>query len=254
MKTRSALVWSVALCSFAGLAPVVHADTQREPSSATAAKLNAQLGVEYLRRGDVSIAQTKIEKALGQNADDPDVQTAAGLLYERIGEMDKASKHYQLAMQADPKRPDLKNFYAVFQCRRGDVDKGLKLLEEVAKDPRYATPEVAMANAGVCALSANKTDQAEKDFKQALNLNPTYPDALLQLAGLNFSRGDLINARGYLTRFMANVTPTADALLLGARIEHAAGDSRAAQEYATKLRHDFPQTDQVRQLDEVVPQ
>lgn len=237
---------------FALAAPPGAADPIREPSLTTAAKLNAQLGIAYMQRGDVAVAQQKIERALEQNPSDADVQTAAGLLYARVGEKEKAAKHYQLAIHADPKRPELKNNYAVFLCTSGEFDKGRKLLEEVSHDPRYGTPAVAMTNAGVCALSAKRPDEAEKDFKQALNLNPTYPDALLQLAGLNFNRGDLLDARGYLTRFMASAQPTADALLLGARIEHAAGDTRAAEEYATKLRHDFPQTDQVRQLDEAV--
>jgi len=215
-----------------------------------AAKFNAQLGVAYLQRGDVSLAQEKIERALTQNANDADVQTAAGLLYSRVGEMDKAEKHYQAAVKADPRDPNRVNNYAVFLCQRGGFEKGQSLLEEVAKNPRYATPEVAWTNAGVCALSANDADRAERDFKQAVALRPTYPDALLQLIVLNYSRGDLINARGHLTRFLSIATPTADALLLGVKIERAAGDPMAAADYEKRLRKMFPDSPQVGQLEE----
>lgn len=221
-----------------------------KPSLTQAAKINAELGIAYLQRGDIALAQQKIERALGQNSDDADVQTAAGLLYERIGEMDKADRHYQAAVRNAPQDPNRQANYGGFLCRRGTYDKGQKLLEEASKDQRYATPEVALTNAGVCARSANKNDQAERDFKAALNVRPTYPDALLQLIDLNFQRGDLINARGYLTRFMTSVPPNPDVLLLGVKIERAAGEPRAADEYASKLRRDFPDSEQARQLED----
>jgi type IV pilus assembly protein PilF len=224
----------------------------RPPQASQAAKLNAELGIAYLERGDVALAQQKIERALGQNASDPDVQTAAGILYERIGMFDKADAHYQAAMRGEGKDPNRQNNYAGFLCRRGTYEKGHKLLEETARNQRYATPWVAMTNAGVCARSNRNLEQAERDFKAALASNPTYPDALLQLADLSFSRGDFISARGYLSRLVGSSSTNADALLLGARIESAAGDPRAAREFADKLRRDFPDAPQVRQLDEVL--
>ena len=245
-RDAAAFLLGLALAAFCAASA---ADPARSSSLEQAAKLNAELGIAYLQRGDIGVAQQKIDRALAENQNDPDVQTAAGLLYERIGEMDRAERHYLQAMRADAKDPNRQNNYAVFLCRRGSADKGHKLLEEVARNPRYATPEVALTNAGVCARSANKLDLAERDFKQALVLKATYPDALLQLADLCFTRGDLIDARAYLGRVMANVTPTADALLLGYKIERQAGDNAAAEDYAAHLRRDVPQADQVRQLD-----
>ena len=235
--------------------PVVLAAAEEEgrlPQSSQAAKLNAELGIAYLERGDVTLAQQKIERALGQNSSDPDVQTAAAILYERIGAFDKADGHYQAAMRGEGKDPNRQNNYAGFLCRRGSYEKGHKLLEETARNQRYATPWVAMTNAGVCARGNKNLEQAERDFKAALNSNSTYPDALLQLADLNFSRGDFINARGYLSRMVGSSSTSPEALLLGVRIETAAGDPRAAKEFADKLRRDFPDAPQVRQLDEVL--
>ena len=102
--------------------PVVLAAAEQEgrlPQSSQAAKLNAELGIAYLERGDVTLAPQKIERALGQNSSDPDVQTAAAILYERIGAFDKADGHYQAAMRGEGNDPNRQNNYAGFLCRRG---------------------------------------------------------------------------------------------------------------------------------------
>ena len=51
--------------------PVVLAAAEEEgrlPQSSQAAKLNAELGIAYLERGDVTLAQQKIERALDINS------------------------------------------------------------------------------------------------------------------------------------------------------------------------------------------
>ncbi len=246
---RVALVCLCLLVSAASAALTAEPQA-RESKASTAAKLNAQLGIAYLQRGNVALAQQKIERALSENAGDPDVQTAAALLYDQVGEYDKASTHYQAAMRADPSDPNRANNYGGFLCRRGSFDRGQKLLEETASNRRYATPEVALTNAGVCARQGKNLERAEQDFRKALEINGAYSDALLQMADLGYTRGDMIMARGFLSRLLGTSPPSAEALLLGFKIEKSAGDARAAKEYGDRLRREFPDAPQVRELNE----
>jgi len=220
----------------------------KQSQNELAAKYNMQLGIAYLKDGEVQLAREKIDKALKQNPHDADVQTAAGLLYEALGEMDTADHHYSEALHIDPKNPDKENNYGQFLCRRGRYDKGEKLLEAAAKSPLYTTPQVAYTNAAICARTAGKLDQSEQYLRSALSLSPNYPDALLQLADLSFTRGNLLQARDLLARFFQVSSRTPDALLLGVKVERAAGDYRAAEDYATQLRKDFPGSAQARHL------
>jgi type IV pilus assembly protein PilF len=248
MKRSSACLAILVAC--AALAGAAHAQerAKSEDPSVTAARYNAQLGIEYLKANNVTAAQEKIDRALQQNAKDPTVHTAAAFLYERLREPKKADSHYARALRLDPKNPQMQNNYAVFLCRNGEHAKGKKLFEQAATNPRYRTPEVAYANAGVCARSAKDLAAAEKNFRQALSLRPTMPDALLQMADLSLESGNGLQARGFLQRFFQAAAETPDALLLGVRIESALGDTAAANDYAARLRKGFPASEQARQL------
>lgn len=219
-----------------------------EDSMVKAARLNAQLAVAYLKQNDVVAARDKIEKALQQNSHDAGVQSSAGLVYERLQEPDKADTHYSAALRLAPNDPDMQNNYAVFQCRRGKWDKGLKLFEQAARNPAYSNPEVSYANAGVCARGAGNLQRAEDLFRKSLNIRSDYPDALLQMADLSLERGSAMAARAFLERYFVGSPGSPESLLLAVRIEHKLGDRHEEDRYADKLEHDFPDSDQVRQL------
>jgi type IV pilus assembly protein PilF len=220
----------------------------QENSNITAARFNAQLAVAYLEQNDVVAAREKIDKALAQNPKDASVQTTAGVVYERLQEIDEADKHYATAVRLEPRNPGLKNNYAVFQCRRGRFEQGQKLFEQAAHNPAYATPEVAFSNAGVCARSAGKLAAAEQLFRKALEVRPEYPDALLQMADLTFTRGAGVAARAFLQRYF-NASPSApDALLLAVKVERSLGDAEASNRYAAQLQKQFPASEQALQL------
>jgi len=233
------------LCS-AGALAAPHAPS--EPPMVTAARLNAQLAVAYLKQNDVVTAKEKIDKALTQNAKDPAVQMSAGLVYERLEQADKADRFFAEALRLEPHDPDMINNYAVFQCRRGHFAKGQKLFEQAAHSPSYSTPEVAYANAGVCARSAKNLPQAEELFRKALAARPDYPDALLQLADLTFERGAGLASRGLLDRYFSVAAPTAEALFLAVKVERSLGDAQAADRYRSQLQKEFPDSEQARQL------
>ncbi len=219
----------------------------------TAALLNAQLAIAYLKQGDVGLAQKKIDKALTQNAHESLVQLGAGLVYERLEQTDKAGRYYETALKLDPHNPDMQNTYGGFQCRHGHAVEGQKLFEQAAKNPAFQTPEVAYTNAGVCARGANDLPRAEAFFRQALLMKADFPDALVQLADVTFTRGQGLAARALIERYLRASPATPETLLLASRVERSLADTAAAAKYEAQLRHDFPESNSVRELTNSAP-
>ncbi len=241
------LVWVAVLMS--GCAS--SSGQRQESAGDTASAYNAQLGIEYLRQGNLGLAQEKLERALRQNPRDPNVHTGLGLLYERLDDPKRAESHYRTATSLAPRNPDVANNYAVYLCKTGRYVEGVKRFEAVAKNPIYRTPEVALTNAGVCYRSAKRFAEAERSFVKALQRRPNFGEAAYQLGDMLFEQGRVPDARKQVDLFLGSFTPTADLLLLGVRLARATSDRIFEERYARKLRVEFPNAPQTRALADI---
>jgi type IV pilus assembly protein PilF len=217
-------------------------------SRTKAAQTNAQLGMTYLRQGNLAAARDRIEKALEQDPKTAETQMAAGFLYDRLGDDRKAQSHYDQAVRLADGDPDVLNNAAVFYCRKGDKKRGEKLFLEAAGNAMYRTPAAAYTNAGRCARADGRPADAESYFRKALAFQPDQPDALLQMADLNHDGGNDFQARAFLQRYMAVGPVNPQALWLGYRIERKLGDHPQSQEYARRLRTEFATSAETREL------
>jgi len=243
---RRVLTWlAAAVLAFA----LNVANAQEKVDLKKAAEANAQLALTYLKQGDLAAARDKIEKALKQHPNAPETQMAAGFVYDRLGDARKAGEHFERAVKLDRDNADVLNNAAVFLCRNGDRKQGEEYFLRAANSPLYRTPEVAYSNAGRCARADGRPKDAEKYFRDSLAIRPNQPDVLLELADLMHQSGNNLSARAFLQRYGASAPPTADSLLLGYRIESAMGDTAAAADYASRLRDEFPTSQQAGQLD-----
>ena len=213
-----------------------------------AAIYNVQLGLEYMNQGDLERAKDKLDRALTQDPDNPDVHSARATLYARLKQKDKADEEFRTALRLAPHDPRMVNNYAVYLCQNGRSEDGVKRFLEAARNPLNPTPEAAYTNAGVCLRSAKRDEEARLNFARALQLKPNFAEAQFQLANLEFDHGELAPARTGIDGFIGTYTATPDLLLLGVRVAKAQGDRVAAQRYARKLQLDFPGTDQARAL------
>jgi type IV pilus assembly protein PilF len=211
-----------------------------------AGRINARLAMEYLKRGQLQVAQEKIEKALVQNPRDVNVQLSAGLVYERLLDNKKAEKHYRQAVREDSESPEALNALAAFLCRNQQQAKGEEMFLKAAANPLYRTPFVAYTNAGVCARSAGRLEQAERYLRQALASQVDYPETFAQLAGVLHERGSNLQARAFVERYLAAAPATPDMLLLGHNIELALKDAGAAAGFRERLTKEFPDSEQAR--------
>jgi type IV pilus assembly protein PilF len=249
MKQNLYLIRLLMLIAIASLAACVTEDPDRqEVSMDDAALLNAQLGIEYMRQGNLKAGQEKIAKALQQNPRTAETQMAAAMLADRLGEDKQAQEHFEKALRYGPNNPDVLNNFAVFLCRKGDKSRGVQYFLRAAASPLYGTPQAAYTNAGYCALADGKSTDAEAYFRQALSYNQNLPGALLPMAEIYHEMGNNLQARAFLQRYL-QVGPTdAQVLWLGYRIERAMGDTASAQKYAERLKTEYTTSVQTRDL------
>ncbi len=219
-----------------------------DASARRAAELNTQLGREYMDRGQYEVALEKLKKAVASDNDFAPAHTMLAVLYETIGETDNAGRHFQAAVRADPSDGGVNNNYGAFLCRTGKPEGVDRYFETALQDPFYRTPEVAMTNAGACALQRGDEEQGETYLRQALAYDPEFPDALLALAGLSYERNDLLRARAFLQRFDVAGAMTPESLLLGYRIETGLGNREQANRYRTELIQQFPAAPETAEL------
>ena len=213
-----------------------------------AASYNVQLGIAYMQQGNLAVAKEKLERAAQENGSDPNVHSALALLYERLGDPAEADRQFRTALRLAPQNPEISNNYAVYLCRANRVDEGVRRLLSVAKNPLYRTPEAAYTNAAVCLRSVHRDDEAERSLATALQIRPNFAEAAYQLADLDMQRGRLAAARTRVDAFVGRYSATPEMLLLGVRVARAQGDRLAAEQYARRLRVDFPDSEQTRSL------
>lgn len=208
--------------------------------SQKAAQTNAQLGLNYLQRGELQQARGVLDKALQQDDENALVHAAYAQLQDTIGEDDTARYHFKEAIRLDPDEAAHKNAYGAFLCGAGEIEAAEAEFLLAAVNPFYQTPEFAYDNAGLCMLEAQRLDQAEKYLRKALQVNPRFPAAFLHMAELLHVRDRLTVADAYYQRYEALAEPTAESLMLGHMIKRDAGDIASAERYAGQLLNDFP--------------
>jgi type IV pilus assembly protein PilF len=224
------------------------ATVRQERKDKDAASYNTQLGVEYMRQGDLARAKDKLDRAVNEDPQSADAHSARAMLFERMGEPSKADGEFHSALRIGPHDPQVINSYAVFLCSNGRREQGVKTFLEAAHNPLYRTPEAAYTNAGVCQRAAKHDDEAAVNFSHALQVRPDYAEAAFQLANLQFDHGQLPAARSQIDAFLGSHDATPDLLLLAVRVARAQGDRGAAQGFARRLQRDFAGTEQAREL------
>ena len=211
-----------------------------------AAQANVDLGVAYFREGRLQLAMDYLRRAIEL---DPNLATghaSIAMLYERLGEVELADRHYRRAITLAPRDSRAHNNFGQFLCQQNRLQEADEHFRKAVADPLYDTPEVTYTNAGICARRVPDLVRAEEYFRKALERNPFYPIALLQMLQLSHDQGEYLRARAYLQRYQQVSRHGPESLWLGIRVEHALGDRNAVSSYGLALRNNFPDAPQTR--------
>jgi type IV pilus assembly protein PilF len=221
-----------------------------EPASVSEAAIaNMNLGAGYLRQGNTELAIERLQRALAQDPKLVQAHTTIALAYDQVGNVEEAENHFERATQIDPADGAAANAYAAFLCSHGNRWADAQpYFRRAAADTRYGTPEVAMTNAGICARDAGELQAAEENFRAALTRSPRYADALLNMVELTYQRGEYLQTRAFMQRYLDVRPATAPLLLMCVNAERALNNAAAADRCAAQLRSSFPGAPELQQL------
>jgi type IV pilus assembly protein PilF len=226
------------------------ASTGGRGNGADAAVANVNLAAAYLRQGNDDLAIDILQRALGQDSRNPDVHSTIAIAYDRQGHTELAEQHYLRATQLAPQNAAAANSYGVFLCRQSRWNEAQPYFRRAADTVNYSG-EVALTNAGVCALQADVPQAAEQFLREALQRNPQFPDALSGMVDVSVRNQDFLRARGFMQRLADLQAPNATLLLTCYRIEVELNDRLAAERCASQLRERFPNSSEARSLREL---
>lgn len=212
-----------------------------------AADIYVKKGIGYMDAGMLDVALTDLKHALELDAGNTGAHSAIAVLYERLGEIERARTHYQRAFDLQDSDPGIRNNLGRFLCNNGDAAGGMRYLEPILNDHLRPNPWLATTNVGICARVQGKLGDAERYLRLALQQNPKFPPALLELAKVSWDKREPMSARAFLQRYQEVGAMNADALWIGIQAESALGADETVHRYLDMLRAQFPDATETRE-------
>ena len=247
MKAAALPFAAAALLLLAGCATNSDTLPNARPNLHQAARINTQLGIDYMRQGDDQRALTKLKRALSEEPDLAEAHAALGYLYSQTGQPLDAKREFKRALSLKDDA-QTRNLYGVFLCGQKHFKKAFHQFEAAAGAQNNDQPEVALTNAGVCARQRSDDARARRFFHRALQDNTRYAPALLQMADLSYQQGRYQQAEGFMQRYQSVASSSAESLYLAYHIEKAMGRDDVAKAYRRKLISKYPNSNQTAQL------
>jgi type IV pilus assembly protein PilF len=205
-----------------------------------AAETNTALGRQYMERGQNEVALEKLKRAVAYDKTYAPAHSMLAILYETIGDTEQAGAEYRQAVKYDPQGGEVNNNYGAFLCGTGKQKEAEPHFLVAVEDPFYPTPEIALSNAGSCALADGDLDKAESFLRQSLERDDKLGAALLPMAEVSYRKESFLQARAFLQRYEAVGPVSQESLSLGYRIESRLGDEKAAERYRRELLERYP--------------
>ena len=204
------------------------------------ARVHTELAAAYYDRGNMGVALEELRLATEADSSYAMAYSMFGVVYAELKETNKADDSFQRALRLSPNDPDINHAYGWFLCQTNHEKESIGYFLQAIRNPLYAAPARSYTAAGLCSLRMKNTKDAEQFFVRALKLDGDDPAALLRLAQIRYSQGNMDDARRLVSRHLKLASPSPEALWLAVRIERKSGERLAEASYANQLRRRFP--------------
>lgn len=205
-----------------------------EHSQAETVYYNVQLGLAYLKKGDMPRAKKKLLDALDRQPNSAEANGAMAYFLEKTADTEGAEHYYKKALVlANHKGSELNN-YGAFLCRQGRYVQAEEYFLRATRDEYYLHSAGAFENAGLCALAVPDEEKARGYFEKALKQDPNRSQSLYELVCLEIKNKRPQQAFAYLQGHEGLLT-NATLLNLAIKAAHQAGQHDAESHYKTSL-------------------
>ncbi len=212
----------------------------QKPDFYQAARLNVEMGEEYLRQGEIARAKQKFIHALELYPKLPEAHTSYGFFNETVGDLEEAEKHYKLAIAYGEGNGRYNNNYGTFLCRRARYDEADREFVKALKDKKYVKIAEVYENAGVCSLKKPDLGKARNYLETAIKRDPSRDTARFELAKLEYEAKNYLLSKSYLESFRGQQKPSARTVWLSYKLNKALDNQDALASDAMRLRNLFP--------------
>ncbi len=233
-------------CLWACLAMLAcSSDSPKGTDERSPTELYVQKGVQYMENGRLDVAQQDLERAVELDDKNAEGHNVLGVLYERINRPEDAERQYKRALALDENNFAAANNFGRLLCTDGQYDLAMKRFQTIIDSKMYRTPWLALTNAGICAKS-NKSKgmgaEAESYLRKALEANPNFAPALLEMAKLSLENRNYLSSRAFLQRFESLSGAMPESLFIGVQTELGLGNAKDAEANRKKLQQQFPES------------
>ena len=219
---------------------------KKDPEKAV--KVRTQLAAEYIKSGDLDSAKRTLDQALEMNSRDSAANMMMGILLQQEGSkvsMDKADAYFKRAISADPKNAQARNNYGTYLYQIERYNDAIEQLNVAGTTLGYDQRYKALENVGRIYLKLGDMTNAEKSFKQALQVNRDSYISMLELSEIFYLKQQTAAATQLYEQFVRGVgqkNQGARALWIGIRNARANSDTMGMQALVNQLRALFPES------------
>jgi type IV pilus assembly protein PilF len=219
---------------------------KKDPEKAI--KVRTQLAAEYIKSGDLDSAKRTLDQALEMNSRDSAANMMMGILLQQEGSkvsMDKADAYFKRAISADPKNAQARNNYGTYLYQIERYNDAIEQLNVAGTTLGYDQRYKALENVGRIYLKLGDMSNAEKSFKQALQVNRDSYISMLELSEIFYLKQQTAAATQLYEQFVRGVgqkNQGARALWIGIRNARANSDRMGMQVLVNQLRALFPES------------
>ncbi|KTD23093.1 type IV pilus assembly protein PilF [Legionella lansingensis] len=200
-----------------------------------AAVYNTQLGMAYLKQGDMPRAKRKLLAALDLAPNSADANVAMAYYLEKTGDIKEARTYYQKALSLAPNSGTQLNNYGTFLCRLGHYADAERYFLKAAKDVHYIYTAAAYENAGLCAAAIPNYSKAKNYFAKALEQDPKRKQSLYELVAIELKQKHANTALSHLQKYSDLSYNDPTLLEMAIKSARQAGKVRLAANYQKHL-------------------
>ena len=204
------------------------------------ARIHTDLASGYYERGQMEVALDELKLSASLDPNYAQTYNIYGLVYAVLGEDRNAEQNFERALQLAPNDSEIHHNWGWYLCQHKREREALGQFELAVRNPLYRTPEIALVNAGRCAMSINEMRVADGYFRRALVAQPGNALASYGLALIAYKEGRYEEARTWMKAVMQMTNPAPEALYLGMCVERKLRDSQAELSYVSQLRNRYP--------------